>query len=79
MPRQLLTVAVLAALLATGACTESRLRDASDFGDAALADRTAQIAEPDPHYAGLPAAGANGMRVEAAQERYDHGAVIQPA
>jgi hypothetical protein len=70
--------AVLGASLLLGGCM-SRLRDQADFGDAARQDRAAQIADPDAHYAGVPGPGANGLRVDAAQERYVKGTVIQPA
>lgn len=71
--------ALVAAGLLLGACAESQLRDQADFGDAARQDRAAQIADPDAHYAGVPGPASNGMRIDAAQERYVKGSVIQPA
>jgi hypothetical protein len=65
--------------LLLGGCVQSRLRDQADFGESVRQDRAAQIADPDAHYAGVPGPGSNGLRVDAAQERYVKGAVIQPA
>ena len=70
---------VLAAGLLLGGCAETRLRDQADFGDAARQDRAAQIADPDAHYAGVVAPGSNGLRADAAMERYVKGQVIPPA
>ena len=61
------------------ACTESEVRMSPDFGQAVRQDEVAQIADPDAHYVGEPAPGANGMRVELAQKRYVKNQVIQPS
>ena len=70
--------AVMGASLVLGACSESRLRLAPDFGEAVRQDVAAQIANPDAHYAGTPAPGSNGMRIDSAQERYVRHTVAQP-
>ncbi|HTX50999.1 MAG TPA: hypothetical protein VME40_16620 [Caulobacteraceae bacterium] len=70
--------ALLAAGALLGACAESQLRDQPDFGNAVRQDRSAQIADPDAHYAGVPEPGSNGLRVDTAQERYVKDTVIQP-
>ena len=61
-----------------GACAESRLRLSNDYGEAVRQDAAAQIADPDAHYAGTPAPGSNGQRVELAQKRYVTGKVLRP-
>jgi len=70
--------ALAVAVLLSG-CIQSRLRDQADFGDATRQDRATQIADPDAHYAGVPGPASSGLRADAAQERYIHGTVIQPA
>lgn len=70
---------IAGAALALAGCAESRLRLSPDFGEAVHQDVMAQTADPDAHYEGVPAAGANGQRAAAAQERYGHDQVIQPA
>jgi hypothetical protein len=70
--------ALAAGVLLSG-CIQSHLRDQADFGDAARQDRAAQIADPEAHYVGVPAPASSGLRADAAQERYIHGTVIQPA
>ncbi len=65
--------------LGLSACAQSQLRLSPDFGDAVNADTVAQIANPDAHYAGTPAPGSNGDRVDLAQTRYSKDQVIQPA
>jgi hypothetical protein len=70
-------VACLAPLLS--GCTQSSLRISPDFGNAVNQDIAAQIADPDAHYAGTPAPGSSGLRVDLAQRRYDTGQVIQPS
>jgi hypothetical protein len=67
------------AVLSLSACTQSDLRLSPDFGDAEREDMAAQIADPDAHYAGLPAPGSNGARVGLAQSRYEKNQVIQPS
>ncbi len=69
----------LIVLAAASGCTESRLRDQPDFGEAVRQDVAVQIADPDARYAGVPQPGANGMKADAAQERYVRGKVIPPA
>jgi len=71
--------AVIGAGLCLSACTESQVNMAPDFGRAVRQDVVAQIADPDAHYAGDPAPGTNGPRVELAQKRYVKGQVIQPS
>ncbi len=61
------------------ACAQSQMRLSPDFGDAVNADTVAQIADPDAHYTGTPAPGANGTRVDLAQTRYGKDQVIQPS
>jgi hypothetical protein len=82
MRRSLSAKATLTSVLAVGVllggCVETRLRDQADFGNAARQDRAAQIADPDAHYAGVPAPGANGMHADASVERYVRGQVIPP-
>lgn len=83
MPRIGSTTLAFAALAGAGvllgACAESRLRVQRDFGEAVRQDVASQIADPDAHYAGRPGPGANGIRVDAAQERYLQGKVVEPA
>jgi hypothetical protein len=68
------------AVLALSACTQSELRISPDFGDAMRENVAAQIADPDAHYAGVPAPGAsNGARVGLAQSRYERNQVIEPS
>jgi hypothetical protein len=68
------------AVLGLSACTYSELRISPDFGDAVREDVAAQIADPDAHYAGVPAPGAsNGARVGLAQTRYEKNQVVQPS
>ena len=66
------------AVVSLAACTQSDLRLSSDFGDAVREDVAGQIADPDAHYAGIPAPGSNGPRVGLAQTRYEKNDVIQP-
>jgi hypothetical protein len=81
MPRS--TTIVLGAAAAAGVllcgCTQSRLRDEPDFGRAVSQDTAAQVANPDARYLGQPTPGSNGIRTDAAMERYVHDKVIQPA
>jgi len=76
-------VFVIAAMLGLGACTQnpmqSEMRLSPDFGDAVRENLAAQIADPDPHYAGTLAPGASdGARVDLAQTRYQKNQVIRP-
>jgi hypothetical protein len=48
------------------------------FGEAYRQHLVSQVADPDAHYAGVPAPGSNGSRVGLAQERYRTGKVIKP-
>ena len=80
-PRAFLAIA---ALLGLGACaqnpTESEMRLSPDFGDAVRENLAAQIADPNPHYAGTLAPGASdGARIDLAQTRYQKNQVIQPS
>jgi len=59
-----------------GCAANSGLSD--KFGVALNQDLAAQIADPDPHYEGAPAPGADGSRVALAQSRYQTGKVIAP-
>lgn len=80
MPKQMnwRWMAVLLAAGALGGC-ESQLRLSPDYGVAMRQNIAAQIAEPDPHYTGVPQPGSNPDRVAAAQRRYVTGRVIRPA
>jgi hypothetical protein len=73
----IVAAACLAPLLS--GCMQSSLRISPDFGNAVNQDMAAQIADPDAHYAGTPAPGSSGLRVDLAQKRYDTGQVIQPS
>ena len=72
-------VFVIAACVALSACTQSSLRMNPDFGNAVYQDAAAQIADPDARYAGTPAPGSNGLRVDLAQQRYEANQVIPPS
>ena len=65
--------------LVLSACAQIQLRLSPDFCDAVNADTVAQIADPDAHYAGTPAPGSNGDRVDLAQTRYSKDQVVQPS
>ncbi len=67
------------ALAILGGCTTSNLRLSPDYGEAVRQDTMAQVADPDAHYAGTLAPGANGNRAALAQERYLKDRVIEPA
>jgi len=69
----------LATALLLSACTQSELRMQPDFGVAVRQDIAVQIADPDAHYAGVPAPGSDGSRVSLAQTRYQTGHVVSPA
>ena len=73
------TLGCAAALMALGGCTTSNLRLSPDFSEAVRQDSIAQVADPDAHYAGTLAPGANGNRAALAQERYLKDRVIEPA
>lgn len=77
--RALVVASVLVAGAALCACAETKLREDPHFGEAFRQDAAAAIADPDAHYAGVPGPGSEGHRVDAAQERYVRGEVIQPA
>jgi hypothetical protein len=83
MPYFVAKAVIIAAILGAGAalasCAESRLRLAPDFGESVRQDVAAQVADPDAHYAGVPAPGSNGMRTSLAQQRYDRDHVATPA
>jgi hypothetical protein len=66
------------ALLALTACEESHLRLQPDFGTSVRADVAGQIADPDAHYLGTPAAASDGARASLAQTRYRTDKVIPP-
>jgi hypothetical protein len=72
-------VSSVAVALLLSACTQSGLRLQPDFGGAVSQDLSAQIADPDAHYTGVPAPGSDGLRVSLAQTRYQTGNVIPPA
>ena len=72
-------LASVAAALLLSACTQSVLRLQPDFGVAVSQDLAAQIANPDAHYAGVPAPGSDGSRVSLAQTRYQTNTVVPPA
>lgn len=76
--RLLALAAALAAVAAQGACTQTQLRDAPDFGESVRQDQAAQIANPDAHYAGVPGPASNGRRSDSAVDRYVRGKVIAP-
>jgi hypothetical protein len=61
-----------------GGCTQSQLHLSDDYGRAFQENMLAQIADPDAHYRGIPAPGADGARVGLAQQRYQKNMVIQP-
>src|SRR5690348_15736610 len=72
------------ALIASGGaivagCTVSTTHISRDFGSIVKEDAAAQVADPDAHYAGLPAPGANGPRAALAVGRYERNAVIKPS
>ena len=69
---------IAVSLLLSG-CTQSALKLQPDFGVAVAQDLSAQISDPDAHYAGVPAPGSDGSRVSLAQTRYQTGNVIPPA
>lgn len=78
------TVFIVTAMLGLSACaqnpTQSEMRMSPDFGDAVRENLAAQIADPDPHYAGTMAPGASdGARIDLAQTRYQKNQVIQPS
>jgi len=80
-PRAILAIA---AMLGLGACAQnplqSEMRMSPDFGEAVRENLAAQIADPDPHYAGTLAPGASdGARIDLAQTRYQKNQVIRPA
>jgi hypothetical protein len=72
-------VTLLAAGMGLSGCAVSRLHIGDDFGVAVRQNLAAQVADPDARYKGLPAPGANGLRADQAQGRYDSGQVIEPA
>ena len=72
-------IASLGAVLLLSACTQNKLAIQPDFGVAVRQDLAAQIADPDAHYAGVPAPGSDGSRVSLAQTRYQTGNVVRPA
>ena len=74
---------VIAAMLGLGACAQNPMQSemnlSPDFGVAVRENLAAQIADPDPHYAGTLAPGASdGARIDLAQTRYQKTEVIQP-
>jgi len=71
-------VACLGTAMLLCACAPSMSNLSSDFGIAVTQDLAAQIADPDARYAGNPEPGTNGVRVGAAQSRYEKGQVIPP-
>jgi len=80
-PKNLLAMGVVA--LGLGACAQnlnqSELRMSPDFGDALRENLAAQIADPEPHYAGTLAPGASdGTRIDLAQTRYQKNQVVRP-
>ena len=74
----LIPLGLLAAAASLSACTETRLREAPDFGESVRENVAAQIADPDARYVGNPAPGSNGMRTNSSQERYVRGKVTPP-
>jgi len=74
----------IAAMLGLGACAgqnplQSEIRMSPDFGDALRENLAAQIADPEPHYAGTLAPGASdGIRIDLAQTRYQKNQVVRP-
>ena len=78
-PAKIAALSALFGALALSACTQTRLGLSPDFGQAVRRDSVAQIADPDAHYLGMPAPGANGQRVGLAQKHYDKNEVIQPS
>jgi hypothetical protein len=77
--RSLAVVGLCGAAASLSACAVSRMHLSDDSGVAVRQDIVAQVADPDAMYKGLPAPGAQGLRVDAAQGRYDSGQVIEPA
>jgi type IV pilus biogenesis protein CpaD/CtpE len=74
--RMMFAVAACAVL---SACTYSKPRLSSDFGNALRQDIAAQIADPDARYEGKPDPGSSGDRVGLAQKRYQTNQVIPPS
>jgi len=70
--------AVLLAAGALGGCY-SQVRLSPDYGVAVRQELSAQIADPDARYAGVPQPGSAAERVSLAQRRYANDRVIQPA
>jgi type IV pilus biogenesis protein CpaD/CtpE len=70
--------AALGAAAIVGACSQTQLRDAPDFGESVRQDQAAQIANPDAHYAGAPGPASNGKRADSAVDRYMRGKVTAP-
>jgi type IV pilus biogenesis protein CpaD/CtpE len=68
-----------AACASLSACTYSKPRLSSDFGNAVRQDIAAQIADPDARYEGKPDPGSSGDRVGLAQKRYQTNQVIPPS
>ena len=73
-------------LLLLGACADGSPRAyertpsiAPEWGQSVRQDIAAQIADPDAHYKGTPAPGADGQRAALAERRYVRNSVIKPA
>jgi type IV pilus biogenesis protein CpaD/CtpE len=62
-----------------GACTTPQVTLSPDFGFALRQDLAAQIADPEPRYAGVLQPGYDGHRASLAMTRYQQGLVIPPA
>jgi hypothetical protein len=75
--------AALALIAAGGAivagCAVATTHISQDFGSVVKEDAAAQIADPDAHYVGKPAPGANGARAALAVGRYEHDTVTKPS
>lgn len=79
LAKSMIVASVLGAAMAVSGCVESRLHLSDDYGRALRQDVVAQVADPDAHYKGLPAPGADGHRVGLATDRYNRDAVTPPA
>lgn len=70
---------VVGAGASVSGCVYPQLHLSDDYGRAVRKNVVAQVADPEPAYKGVPAPGSSGFRVDSAQQRYNTGAVIEPA
>ena len=71
-------IGALTLSVALGGCMMTKPHLSQEFGASEREGLVAQIADPEPHYAGTPDPGADGARVALAQDRYVTGKVIPP-